>query len=250
VAVAGVAAGEGGVVYTFRDVTADHTLEQLRGDVVAVVSHELRTPLTAVYGSAQTLLARYDELDADTRRQLLELVVGEAERLTRIVDQILVAGRLDAAEIDLGVQPLRASEILATACAALPAADRGRIVPLGEGDALVRADEAAARQILGSLIDNAIKYSDGPVTVELERIRGAVRFTVADRGPGIPHGERGRIFEKFYRLDPEQRGGVGGVGLGLYIARQLTERLGGRIGVLPVERGTAVFFDLPAPPDP
>lgn len=245
VAVAGVDAGEGGVVYSVRDVTADHTLERLRGDVVAVVSHELRTPLTGVYGAAQTLLTRGDDLDAETRRQLLEMVVGESERLTRIVDQILVAGRLDEGEIDIGGQPADAAEIVSAACAALTAEQRGRVVVLGDSKEVVRTDEAAARQILENLLENAIKYSDGPVSVETGRVSGAVRFTVSDEGPGIPQGERTRVFEKFYRLDPAQRAGVGGVGLGLFIARELTKLLGGRIGILPVERGTSVFFDLP-----
>jgi signal transduction histidine kinase len=91
-----------------------------------------------------------------------------------------------------------------------------------------------------------LKYSTGAVLIGVGFAAGAVRLTVADEGPGIPAGERSRIFEKFYRLDPGQQGGVGGTGLGLYIARQLTERMSGRIGLLPSESGTTVFVDLPA----
>ena len=246
-AVAGVDAGDG-VVYTLRDVTADHTLEELRGDVVAIVSHELRTPLTGVYGSAQTLLARGDSLDEDTRRQLLTMVVEQADRLTRIVDQILLTSRLDADEnIDSGGGSFDVAEVAADVCAALSEADRGR-VEVDADDAALRVPGGAdtVAQILTSLLDNALKYSDGMVRVRVEAKEAVVRFGIADDGPGIPAGERGRVFEKFYRLDPDQQHGVGGMGLGLYIAKVLTERLGGRIFLQPRERGTTVVVELPA----
>ena len=109
------------------------------------------------------------------------------------------------------------------------------------------ADPGTAAQVLTNLLDNALKYSTGLVRVAFGSDAGFVRITVTDDGPGIPAGERERIFERFYRLDPAQQGGVGGTGLGLYIARQLTERLGGRVGVLPTETGTTAYLDLPAP---
>ena len=245
VAVAGVEAGEG-IVYTFRDVTADHELEQLRSEIVTVVSHELRTPLTGVYGSAQTLLARYDDLDDATRRQLLELVVGEADRLKGIVDRILLANRLEQGDVDVGAGAVGAAAAVEAVVSALPPALRGRVaVETGSG-AVVAADAASLQQILSSLVDNALKYSDGEVLVRAETVGGCVRFTVADSGPGIPPSEQAKIFDRFYRADPEQRRGVGGVGLGLYIARQLATRLGGTIGVLPGGAGASVFVDLPA----
>ncbi len=100
--------------------------------------------------------------------------------------------------------------------------------------------------MLASLVDNALKYSTGPVHVGVASRHASVRFSVTDEGPGIPDGERERVFEKFYRLDPDQQRGVGGTGLGLYIARELVARMNGRIGLLPSERGTTVFVDLPA----
>jgi two-component system, OmpR family, phosphate regulon sensor histidine kinase PhoR len=250
VAVAGVDAGEGGVVYTFRDVTTDHALEQLRGEVVAVVSHELRTPLTGVYGSAQTLLAHYDDLDDPTRRQLLQMVVEQADRLTGIVDRILLTNRLDSGDVDLRGEPFDVADVIDTVRATLPAPLRDRVTVEGPQTAVVRADAAALRQILASLVDNAVKYSDGDVVVGIDQTPAGVRLTVADNGPGIPPAEQAKIFERFYRLDPDQQRGVGGVGLGLYIARQLTERLGGKIGVVAGTSGTTIFVDLPSAPAP
>jgi signal transduction histidine kinase len=110
----------------------------------------------------------------------------------------------------------------------------------------VRAGGDLARQIVENLVENALKYATGPVRLDVERLDGQVRFVVADEGPGIPPPERERVFEKFYRVDPHQRSGGSGAGLGLYIARSLAERLGGRVVLLPSERGTRIALDLPA----
>ncbi len=247
-AVAAVDAGDA-VVYTLRDVTADHDLEELRGDVVAIVSHELRTPLTGVYGSAQTLLAHGDSLDDATRRQLLTIVVEQADRLTRIVDQILLTSRLDNEDVDVPADVSEAADVVADVLAALPEALRERVdvepdVEVGEGR--VRGGGVLAAQVLGNVLDNALKYSGTRVRLGIARDGDVVRFSVADEGPGIPAHERERVFEKFYRLDPGQQRGVGGTGLGLYIARHLTERLGGRVSLAPTERGATVVVELPA----
>ena len=244
-AVAGVESGDG-VVYTIRDVTTEHRLEELRSDLVATVSHELRTPLTGMLGAAQTVVARYDALDDGMRRQLLEMVVEQGGRMTRIVDQVLLTGRLDAGHPIAEVATFEASRAVEDALERLSTAERGRITVEGGAGLLARGDAASAAEIVGNLADNALKYSTGPVAIHVAREGPAVRFTVADDGPGIPAIERERIFEKFYRLDPAQRGGVGGAGLGLYIAKELAARMHGRTGVLKGERGTTMFLDLPA----
>ena len=238
-------AGDGAVVWSFRDVTADRALEELRGDVVAIVSHELRTPLTGVYGSAQTLLVRYDELTDETRRQLLGMLVEQADRLARLVDQVLLTSRLDAgaAHGDTGAAP--AAAIVDAALSALPAAARARVL-VSVGEERVRAGGDHARQVLANLVENALKYSTGPVRLDVERLDGHVRFVVVDEGPGIPPAERERVFEKFYRVDPHQRTGGSGAGLGLYIARALAERLEGRVVLLQAEHGTRIALELPA----
>ena len=244
-AVVAVESGEG-VVYTIRDVTAEHRLEELRSDLVAVVSHELRTPLTGASGAAQTLLARYDALDDAMRRQLLQLIVEQGERMSRILDQILMTRNLDAGEVTLEETAFEARDAFAAVVDSLPASERERVAVECATSLLARGDAATASQILAGLVENALKYSAGPVRVAAALEEQVVRFTVADEGPGIPVSERERIFEKFHRLDPAQRGGVGGTGLGLYIARELARRMHGRMGVLPSDEGTTIFLDLPA----
>ncbi|HZG36380.1 MAG TPA: PAS domain S-box protein [Gaiellaceae bacterium] len=233
------------VVYTIRDVTDEHRLEQLRSDLVAVVSHELRTPLTGVYGAAQTLLARHDSLGEESRRALLELVVEQTERLKGILDTMLLTGRLAAGQDSVAAEPFAAAEVVEALLAGISASDRGRVVVEAEPDVTVHGDLAAATQILQSLVDNALKYADGPVHLGVGAEGELVRFTVADAGQGVPPAERERIFDRFYRLDPDQRGGVGGPGLGLYIARELALRMGGAVGLLPGGRGATFFLDLP-----
>ena len=115
------------------------------------------------------------------------------------------------------------------------------------------ADEGQLRQVLGNIVDNAVKYSPdgGDVRVRLEPLDNYVRFSVADQGLGIPKSEQNRIFEKFYRLDPDMTGGIGGTGLGLYISRELVRRVKGRIWVEPNEGHGSVFHvEIPTASDP
>jgi len=241
-AVAAVDAGDG-VVYTIRDVTGERELDRLRSDLVATVSHELRTPLTGVYGAAVTLSGRHDELTPEGRRGLLEMLVEQTRRLVRIVDEILVATRLDTGAFESEIDVFDVREALAV-LDSTPGAHR--VLVSAEEPLLVRADLDRLRQAVGNLVDNALKYSTGPVRVEVEPRSLFVRIAVADEGPGIPAGERERIFEKFFRLDPDQRSGVSGTGLGLYIARELVVRMGGRIGLLRGEGGARFYIDVPA----
>jgi two-component system phosphate regulon sensor histidine kinase PhoR len=112
----------------------------------------------------------------------------------------------------------------------------------------VSADESKARQVLVNLIDNAVKYSPagGRIELRLERLNGYVVIAVADEGLGIPLSEQEHIFEKFYRLDPDMARGIGGTGLGLYICRELAERMGGKVRVTSRPgAGSTFFFELP-----
>jgi PAS domain S-box-containing protein len=244
-AAAAVDSGEG-IVYTIRDVTVDRRLEQLRGDLLAIVSHELRTPATGTYGAAQTLLAHWHTLDDDRRRQLLELIVQQGERLTRILDDILLTSALDSGNLALEVETFDASELVTAVLDAVEtSATRSRVVVDAEPGICVRGDVDRVRQVLANLLDNALKYSARAVSLTVAAERSRARFIVADNGPGVPAAERERIFEKFYRLDPYQHGGVGGTGLGLYIAKELVVRMDGSIGLTPRDEGTTVFVDLP-----
>jgi PAS domain S-box-containing protein len=246
----------GGTVYAFRDVTEVRQLEQLKADFIATASHELRTPLAAVYGAAQTLLRHDFALDEAGRVRFVSLIAEESDRLGRIVNEILLANQLDAGRVDLGTEAFDPAELVgrvvdAARVHAPPRITLERKVPAHVP--LVTADRDKVRQVLVNLIENAVKYSPdgGRVEIGLEaRVSTSpesVVFYVKDEGLGIPQEEQARIFEKFYRLDPQMTRGVGGTGLGLYICSELVSRMGGQIWVESKEgEGSTFLLQLPA----
>jgi PAS domain S-box-containing protein len=241
----------GGTVYAFRDTTDAHRLDELQAEFIATASHELRTPLAAVYGAAQTLRRHDFALDEAGRERFITMIVDESDRLGRIVNQILLANQLELGKLDLEAEAFDAPELLERVAEAtrthIPAHLR-LAVSVGEGVPSVAADKDHVRQILINLVENAIKYSPDGGTIELgvNAIEGSAVFYVSDEGIGIPDDEQPRVFEKFYRLDPNMTRGIGGTGLGLYICNELVERMGGRIWVESrSEQGSAFFFELP-----
>ncbi|HZT85272.1 MAG TPA: PAS domain S-box protein [Gaiellaceae bacterium] len=241
----------GGTVYAFRDVTDERAVEQMKTDFVSTVSHELRTPLAAIYGAAMTLRRRDVVVEEAQRDRLLEVVSSEADRLARIVNDILWASRLESGRMSIAIERCDAAAIAGEVVDVLRSrAPEGTevVVRRARGLPPVAADPDKLRQILTNLIDNAIKYSPdgGRVEVEISRSGGRVRFRVTDEGLGIPPAEHDRIFEKFFRLDPNLTRGVGGTGLGLYISRELVLRMNGRIWIDSDGRtGSSFFVELP-----
>jgi PAS domain S-box-containing protein len=241
----------GGTVYAFRDMTDERAVEQLKTDFVSTVSHELRTPLAAIYGAAMTLRHRELAVEPEQRDRLLDVISSESNRLARIVNDILWASRLESGRMQVEIERCDASAIVAetaeVAQARVPDGLR-LVVDAPAGLPAVSADPDKLRQVLANLLDNAVKYSPDGGTIELEASRsgGSVRFRVTDEGLGIPPAEQDRIFEKFFRLDPNLTRGVGGTGLGLYISRELVTRMGGRIWVVSDGRtGSTFFVELP-----
>jgi PAS domain S-box-containing protein len=241
-----------GTVYAFRDLTEERALEQIRQDLVSTVSHELRTPLAAIYGSALTLTRDDLELEDTMHAKLLEVIVEESSRLADIVNELLLASQLDAGRLELHVEHCDAfalaESVLEAARTHLPDNISVELEPAAALPPVV-ADEGHLRQVLGNIVDNAIKYSPdgGDVRVRVESAESFVRFSVFDQGLGIPSAERSRIFEKFYRLDPDMTGGIGGTGLGLYISRELVRQFSGRVWVEPNGRAGSVFHvEIPA----
>ena len=243
---------EEGTVYAFRDLTEERALEELKADFVATVSHELRTPLAAIYGSAQTIRRTDIELGPEIRDQLLGVIATESDRLGAIVNDLLLAGRLDASSLPMAVERcdpvLLAGAVVEAARTHLPATVELELhVPEDVAD--VVADPGQLHQVLVNLVDNAIKYSPegGPVALSIANGDGAIRFTISDAGLGIPASEHRRIFEKFYRLDPDMTRGIGGTGLGLYICRELVRRMDGKIWVeSALGKGSSFVVELPA----
>jgi len=243
---------EEGVVYAFRDLTEERALEELKAEFVATVSHELRTPLAAIYGSAQTVRRTDLDLDDEIRDELLGVIATESDRLAGIVNDLLLASHLDSGRLPVSIERCDALElansVVDTARTHLPEQIElsldtpKRAVP-------VAADRGQLQQVLVNLVDNAIKYSPdgGNVMLKVAKADSRIRFTVSDEGLGIPPSEHRRIFEKFYRLDPDMTRGIGGTGLGLYICRELVRRMDGSLWVeSQLGAGSSFMLELPA----
>jgi len=243
---------EEGVVYAFRDLTEERALEELKAEFVATVSHELRTPLAAIYGSAQTIRRTDIELDPEIKDQLLGVIASESDRLGTIVNDLLIAGRLDADRLPLAIErcdPVELAGLVVEAAKTYVPETIELQLRVPKRTTHVIADSGQLRQVLLNLVDNAIKYSPegGPVSVSVSNGDGLVRFSIADSGLGIPASEHRRIFEKFYRLDPDMTRGIGGTGLGLYICRELIRRMDGTISVeSKLGEGSTFVVELPA----
>ena len=238
-------------VYAFRDATHDRRLEELRSQFVATISHELRTPLASLHGAALTL--REHNLPAETQDDLLEMIAEQSNRLANLVEEILVAGQLDTGSLSVVADTFDPEELVrGVAMVARSRVGEGRInVVVPSVVPKVHGDVERTRQVLLNLLDNAVKYSPsgGRIEVQLVAVGDRLRFMVQDQGLGIPVGEQERIFDKFYRLDPDQRRGIGGTGLGLYICRELVRSMHGTIWVeSETGKGTTFAFELPAEP--
>ncbi|HET8652565.1 MAG TPA: PAS domain S-box protein [Gaiellaceae bacterium] len=242
----------GGTVYAFRDITEEHQIEELKAEFIATASHELRTPLAAVYGAAQTLRRHDFALDDAGRERFISLIVDESDRLAQIVNQILLANQLEVGRVDLETEPFDAADLVERVVeSAKTHAPSNVVIDVRVAPAVPRvaADKDRAQQVLVNLVDNAVKYSPGGgrVEVAVEPAEGAVEFHVSDEGMGIPAKEQPRIFEKFYRLDPNMTKGIGGTGLGLYICSELVQRMGGRIWLeSETGEGSRFSFRLPS----
>ena len=248
--IVGVTLGDS-VVYAFRDVTRERRLEELRAQFVATISHELRTPLASLYGAAVTLLEREHDLSGQTRHDLLDMISVQAKRLAELVEEILITGQLDSGSLRVVTEPFDPEELVWTAAsvARIQVGDDTRIdVSIPAMLPKVAGDPERTRQVLANLVDNAIKYSPhgGRIELGVEIGDEHVRFSVRDEGLGIPLGEQKRIFDKFYRLDPDHRRGISGSGLGLYICRELVRTMDGRIWVeSDPGKGATFVFELP-----
>lgn len=249
---------DGGAVLVFLDVSELRRLEGVRRDFVANASHELKTPLTAIRGYSETLLE--DDLPAELRQKFVEIVWSNAQRLQRIVDDLLDLSRIESGGWAISPAPISVATVAAEAWSAQ--AERALeqtvryIEDIAPDAALALADPAALHQIFTNLFSNAVRYTpaEGTVTVRTRRSAddGAgtvVQVEVIDTGSGIPGAHLQRIFERFYRVDPARSREDGGTGLGLAIVRHLVEAHGGRIEAeSAVGQGTTIRFTLHSPP--
>jgi two-component system phosphate regulon sensor histidine kinase PhoR len=238
--------GGDGRVLLLEDVTTMRRLETMRRDFVANVSHELRTPVAVIRANAETLIAGAKN-DPVVAGKLIDGLHRNAERLARILADLLDLSRLDAGQYRLELRSVPVGPMISQALSAVEpqVAQRSVTVAVAIPDALaVRADPKALDHILVNLIDNGVKYGrpEGTVWVEARPLGEDVRIEVRDDGPGIADKHRSRVFERFYRADPSRSREAGGTGLGLSIVKHLVESMGGEVGVEPNSPHGSIFW--------
>lgn len=222
--------------------------ERLRSSLLSSVSHDLRTPLAAIIGSASSLTELGPTLDAAVQRELALNIHSEAERLSRLIANLLQATRLEAGTLAAAKEPHDLEAVIGAALARLVRALDGREVQtrIAADLPLVPMDALLVEQVLVNLLENALRYTppDSAIEVEAHAEPGQVVIEVADRGPGLPSTELERVFDKFWRSAGS--GQPSGVGLGLAICRGIVELHGGQIRALNRPGGGALFrFTLP-----
>jgi two-component system phosphate regulon sensor histidine kinase PhoR len=242
-----------GTVLVLHDVTELRRLERVRAEFVANVSHELRTPLTAITGYLETLLGGALEEPAHAIR-FLETAHTHAERLGRLVDDLLQLSDVETGRVVLTLAAVSLHEV-AAAVAAMYEGEAGRkslrlvnAVPAG---LLARADRDRLSQILVNLVDNALKYTPegGQITLTAAPAGDMLEVAVQDTGIGIPSTDLPRITERFYRVDKARSRALGGTGLGLAIVKHLVQAHGGRLTIeSELGKGTTVRVALPPAP--
>ncbi len=247
----------GGAVAVLHDVTRIEQVERTQRDFVANVSHELRTPLTSISGYVETLLDHEKAL-SPTAQEFLSTILKNATRMNRLTEDLLVMARIESAEQELHPAPIPADVLVRDAVQAMKGLLQDSEALLEIGDVTSRqvyADQDAVMQVLGNLIENAIKYgrtkgnSFARVVVtagEVSYPYEAVEFRVQDFGQGIASEHLTRIFERFYRVDKARSRESGGTGLGLAIAQHMVRTQGGAIRAeSELNRGSTFIFTLP-----
>ncbi|HEY7144382.1 MAG TPA: PAS domain-containing sensor histidine kinase [Streptosporangiaceae bacterium] len=237
------------IVITLRGAQQRARLERVRADLVSTVAHELRSPLTSVKGFTATLLAKWPRFTDDQKRVMLETVNADADRVTRLITELLDVSRIEAGRIEVHRElvdiPERAAKLIAGRVAA--GEDPGRFLVEVRGELPETwLDADKIDQILGNLIENAVRHGAGTVTTVVETVPGAAAASVAvsvrDQGQGIEPELAPRVFRQFWRA--KRRGGAG---LGLFIVKGLVEAHGGSISVQRAPGGGAEFrFTMPA----
>ncbi|HET9435222.1 MAG TPA: ATP-binding protein [Candidatus Limnocylindrales bacterium] len=228
---------------------AERRAHELRDAFIGVVSHELRTPITTIYGLSKMLRQRGETLDPAVRTRAIEDVEAEADRLHRLVEDLLVLSRAERGAVEIEGEPLGLPRLLRR----VVEAERGRLanrrlrLEVAEDLPLAVGEETYVEQVVRNLVTNAAKYSESPAPIRIvaERAEAEIVIRVLDEGIGIDRSDIGRAFDLFFR-SPTASKIASGAGIGLFVCRQLVEAMGGRIWVEPrPEGGTEVGFTLP-----
>jgi len=239
-----------GTILVFHDLTRIKKLERTREEFVGNVSHELRTPLSLIKGYTETLLDGAKN-EPETATRFLQTIERNAGRLQLLIEDLLTISQLESGRVSLNLQPLALGAVVEKVLADYQerAARKGITLRHEPGAFAVRADEVRLQQVLGNLVDNAIKYGrSGGNVWWTARATGTdkLEISVRDDGPGIPADALNRVFERFYRADKARSREAGGTGLGLAIVKHIVQSHGGEVwATSEVGVGTTFFFTLP-----
>nr|WP_234436509.1 HAMP domain-containing sensor histidine kinase [Streptomyces sp. XY511] len=232
------------LVVTLRGTEARRRTERSHAELIATVAHELRSPLTSVKGFTATLLAKWERFTDDQKRLMLETVDADANRVTRLITELLDISRIDSGRLEVRRQPVDIATAVGRHVQALTAngqAPERFLVSISRPLPDLWADPDKIDQILGNLLENAVRHGEGTVTIGVSPHEKGTAVTVSDEGPGIPEESMARVFTRFWRGSKR-----GGTGLGLYIVKGIVEAHGGTITVGRGPGGGAEFrFILP-----
>ena len=241
-------------LFVIHDVTRQRVLEKMRRDFVANASHELRTPLSVIKGYVETLVDGHVTMAPEDREKFLRTIQRHSDRLNAIIADLLTLSRLESATPGLNFSPLDVAGFLQDVHEdyAERATQSGHRIELRIDDSagLIQADREKLTQVLGNLLDNALKYSPAGSRIELSALgldaTGEVEIGVRDNGPGIPAEDLPHIFERFYRVEKGRSRESGGTGLGLSIVKHIVQLHGGRVWAESMSgQGTSVLVRLP-----
>lgn len=223
------------VVVSLRNARARKVHDRERSDLVATVAHELRSPLTGIKGFSSTLLTKWDRFSDDQRQLMLETVDADADRLTRLITELLDAARIDAGRLALRREAVRMDQLLSRLLAGLGSGDGMADALVVDGEVIeIWADRDRLIQVFTNLIENAVRHGLGLRRVAVSTVDDGVRIQVQDDGPGIAAEDRTRVFSRFWRAGPGA-----GSGLGMFIVAGIVDEHGGSISITEGNEGGA-----------
>ena len=241
-----------GIIITLSDITESYKLENMQVDFVANVSHELKTPLTTVKAYAETLLAGELE-DPVVSRDFLEIIVSEADRMDRLVKDLLLLNRIDNNQGKWNKKECDLIPLVKTAMKKMDMTAKAKSIAVNrmfneDLTLLLEIDRDRMEQVILNILSNAIKYTEekGRIDVDVINEEKNIQIIISDNGIGIPEKEQARVFERFFTVNKARTRDSGGTGLGLAISKQIVEEHGGTIGIeSKFGKGTKVTISLP-----
>jgi K+-sensing histidine kinase KdpD len=226
---------------------AQRELTRMQDEFISTISHELRTPLGFIKGYVTTLLREDTTWDEERRKEFLDIIDDEADRLRELIDNLLDSSRLESGTLSMTLEPSKIPPVIRASVHRIKGAHPDISIEMDVSEDLptLQIDSTRIAQVLDNFLNNASKYASGsPVKVVAQKLGDKLRVSVQDAGPGIPAEHTAHLFERFYRVPSSST--TRGTGLGLYISRKIIEAHGGEIGVeSTIGTGTNFYFDLP-----